>query len=68
MKREDWIEFLSAAAVVVIQAYTVAPWKFQWMAKFWDKIAILCGMLASAFANMAMSARANYWTAVHDGV
>jgi hypothetical protein len=61
---QDTLQLIAAAAVVIMEAYAIQPWKFPVFAMFWDMVATICGQLANRLAWVSMNARANYFTAV----
>jgi hypothetical protein len=62
--RDEWVQALAAAVIVLAQAYAAEPWKFAVFARFWDWLAKLAGQLADMFGWMAMHARRNYYDAI----
>lgn len=67
MSKNDLIQMIATAAVIIIEAYAIQPWKFPVFAMFWDSVAKVCGYLANWLGWQAMHARANYYTAVSSG-
>lgn len=63
---DQTVQLIATAIIVVTQIYAAEPWKFPVLAKVWDIIARICGELATAFADVAMQARLNYYMVVNN--
>ena len=64
MNHDEWIKLAAAAALIVMQAYAVQPWKYPVLALFWDWVARITGQVANRLGWISVNARANYYLAV----
>ena len=67
MDKDEVIKYIATAAIVLMEAYAIQPWKFPVFAWFWDRVATICGLLANRLGWISMQARYNYYTAVSSG-
>jgi hypothetical protein len=63
---ELW-QLVAAAMMTMTQIYIAEPWKFTALARFWDWLARLTGMLANRLAFISMHARASYYDSLAVG-
>lgn len=62
---DELIQLISMAILIIYELYSVNGHDNTVYARFWDAIARVAGAIANFFANLAMSARLNYYEAVN---